>query len=321
MPIDVERDEIISRTELIDLIARNNAIAFWHVFLRVGFHFLTAAASYWAFTEENFALAIVALIPHAMAMSFLGWAGIGHEFFHNTVFKQKSINQFFFKWFSVLTWNNYGYFQETHPRHHKNTLAKDDAEGASVAPLTKIDMALLLSFDCVSFWRRVKVLCLNAAGIVPDSIKACFPEYSQAKRRLCVAARWVLGIQMVSMLIFVILEEWWLIVLVNLSPFMFTLPNKGLAFAQHFGLKGAGKWYFESCRTVILNPVIAFFYANMNYHVEHHFFPSVPYYRLHALHEKMRKRYHYPHIVHGIRQLVHQLYHDGLLQRKHDISA
>jgi fatty acid desaturase len=37
-------------------------------------------------------------------------------------------------------------------------------------------------------------------------------------------------------------------------------------------------------RTVYINPISRFIYWNMNYHVEHHMFPMVPYHALPKLH-------------------------------------
>jgi nitrite reductase/ring-hydroxylating ferredoxin subunit len=37
-----------------------------------------------------------------------------------------------------------------------------------------------------------------------------------------------------------------------------------------------------------MNPIFRFLYLNMNYHVEHHMFPAVPYYNLPALHLEIR---------------------------------
>jgi fatty acid desaturase len=37
-----------------------------------------------------------------------------------------------------------------------------------------------------------------------------------------------------------------------------------------------------------MNPIFRFVYWNMNYHVEHHMFPMVPYHRLPDLHEVMK---------------------------------
>ena len=43
-------------------------------------------------------------------------------------------------------------------------------------------------------------------------------------------------------------------------------------------------------RTVKMCVVNRFLYWNMNYHVEHHMFPMVPYYRLPELHEEIKRR-------------------------------
>jgi Na+-transporting NADH:ubiquinone oxidoreductase subunit F len=43
-----------------------------------------------------------------------------------------------------------------------------------------------------------------------------------------------------------------------------------------------------NCRTVHMNFINRYFYWNMNYHVEHHMFPLVPYYHLPKLHELVK---------------------------------
>jgi len=42
-------------------------------------------------------------------------------------------------------------------------------------------------------------------------------------------------------------------------------------------------------RTVLMNPFSRFIYLNMNYHIEHHMFPLVPYYNLPALHQEIKE--------------------------------
>ena len=60
------------------------------------------------------------------------------------------------------------------------------------------------------------------------------------------------------------------------------------AVTQHAGLREDVLDHRMSTRTVYMNPVFRFLYLNMNYHVEHHMFPSVPYYNLPALHEEIK---------------------------------
>ena len=49
---------------------------------------------------------------------------------------------------------------------------------------------------------------------------------------------------------------------------------------QHAGLAEDVLDHRLNTRTVYMNPIFRFIYWNMNYHVEHHMFPMVPYYAL-----------------------------------------
>ena len=57
---------------------------------------------------------------------------------------------------------------------------------------------------------------------------------------------------------------------------------------QHAGLQEDVLDHRLNTRTVYMNPIFRFLYSNMNYHLEHHLFPDVPYYSLPALHAELR---------------------------------
>jgi fatty acid desaturase len=57
---------------------------------------------------------------------------------------------------------------------------------------------------------------------------------------------------------------------------------------QHAGLAEDVLDHRLNSRTVLMNPVFRFIYWNMNYHVEHHMFPMVPYHAVPQLHEEMK---------------------------------
>ena len=57
-----------------------------------------------------------------------------------------------------------------------------------------------------------------------------------------------------------------------------------MALTQHAGLAENVLDHRLNCRTVYMNPITAIIYWNMNYHVEHHMFPLVPYHALPRLH-------------------------------------
>ena len=52
---------------------------------------------------------------------------------------------------------------------------------------------------------------------------------------------------------------------------------------QHIGLPEDIKDHRYTTRSVKFNPIFSFLYWHMEYHVEHHMFPSVPSYNLHRL--------------------------------------
>jgi fatty acid desaturase len=57
---------------------------------------------------------------------------------------------------------------------------------------------------------------------------------------------------------------------------------------QHAGLAEDVLDHRLNSRTVYMNPAFRFIYWNMNYHVEHHMFPMIPYHALPQLHEEMK---------------------------------
>jgi len=57
---------------------------------------------------------------------------------------------------------------------------------------------------------------------------------------------------------------------------------------QHCGLAENVTDHRLNSRTVYMNPVSRWIYWNMNYHVEHHMFPMVPYHALPRLHEVLK---------------------------------
>ena len=82
----------------------------------------------------------------------------------------------------------------------------------------------------------------------------------------------------------------------SLLPLMFIgLPNFYGAWlmpvygdTQHAGLAENVLDHRLNCRTVYMNPINRYLYWNMNYHVEHHMFPLVPYHALPQLHELVK---------------------------------
>jgi fatty acid desaturase len=61
-----------------------------------------------------------------------------------------------------------------------------------------------------------------------------------------------------------------------------------LGMSQHAGLQENVLDHRLNTRTILLNPLFRFLYSNMNFHLEHHLFPMVPYHALPKLHEHLK---------------------------------
>ena len=60
------------------------------------------------------------------------------------------------------------------------------------------------------------------------------------------------------------------------------------SLTQHAGLAEDVLDHRLNCRTVYMNPIFRFIYWDMNYHIEHHMFPMVPYHALGKLHGELK---------------------------------
>jgi len=91
---------------------------------------------------------------------------------------------------------------------------------------------------------------------------------------------------------------------------------------QHAGLAENVIDHRLNSRTVYMNPISRFIYWNMNYHIEHHMFPMVPYHQLPGLHAMIRHDLPAPNtsILSAYREVLPVLrrqlrYHDDFLKR------
>lgn len=305
---------LLDRDAYRRLSTRRDGLAALLIATRVAFHAALLTVGTLLFAHGQVWAALLLLIPHFLAWSFLGWAGIGHELFHRTVFTAKWLNVALFRLFSILTWSNYGYFEVTHPRHHRSPLADDDLEASPQARLTYLGTLALLTVDIAGLWRRLRVLALNAVGVVPGGRFArIFVPGTRAFARLRNGARVVLASQALILAVCLGLGSPYLAVAICLAPFCLTFPNRTLAALQHFNLSPdeAHGRYENSTRTVILDPVTAFFYADMQYHLEHHYFPSIPHYNLRAIHEIFTRHGRHRHLEHGYWRGVKLLAREG----------
>lgn len=210
-----------------------------------------------------------------------------HELSHGTPFKTRWINDAFFHLCAFMTLREGFYYRWSHTRHHTHTLiVGKDPEIAAPRPPSVLKQSLDF-FYIADGIRQFERLVRNATGNLTEDGKHFVPESERGKvawasRAYLVlifgVAAWCFAIGSILPAMFVVLPRFYggtLSQLFNLS--------------QHAGMSEDVYDHRLNTRTVYMNPVFNFLYANMNYHIEHHMFPMVPFYRLPELHELIKK--------------------------------
>jgi fatty acid desaturase len=209
-----------------------------------------------------------------------------HELSHGTPFKSRWINEVLFHICAFMTLREGYYYRWSHTRHHTHTIiVGKDPEIAAPRPPDVVGQFLDLFF-LKDGHHQVSRIMKNATGDLTEAGKHFVPE--SERRKVAWASRIYLAIVAAVIV--------WCFAIGSILPAMFiVLPrfyggalSQLFNLTQHAGLSEDVHDHRLNTRTVYLNPVFAFLYANMNYHIEHHMFPMVPFYRLPELHEMIR---------------------------------
>jgi fatty acid desaturase len=116
--------------------------------------------------------------------------------------------------------------------------------------------------------------------------KSYVPEMEY--RKAVVAARWHVAIYLATVAAAIAMRSFLPLMLIG-GPRLYGSWHMILTgLLQHVGLADNVTDHRLNTRTVYMNPVSRWIYWNMNYHVEHHMFPMVPYYALPKLHELIK---------------------------------
>ncbi|MCX6877741.1 MAG: NADH:ubiquinone reductase (Na(+)-transporting) subunit F [Verrucomicrobia bacterium] len=229
-----------------------------------------------------------AALPYFIYATFYGTSSDSrwHECGHGTAFKTDWMNSFLYEIASFMVMRESVVWRWSHTRHHSDTIIVGRDPEIQV-PRPPDMLAHVLSLVNVGGYRSFfPKLLLHACGRVSAEEKTFIPASEFPK--IYFRARIYLAIYAVVIASAIALESWLPIFLFVLPQFFGTWLMIFHNTPQHAGLAENVLDHRLNCRTVYMNPVSRFIYWNMNYHVEHHMFPLVPYHALARLHEEIK---------------------------------
>ncbi|KMK69003.1 fatty acid desaturase family protein [Puniceibacterium sp. IMCC21224] len=238
-----------------------------------------------------FAAEGIALWPSLWAVPF--WLAYGvlygsamdsrwHECGHGTPFRTGKYNDWLYQIASFCMVRNPVSWRWSHARHHTDTvIVGRDPEIVAMRPpaLFRIFINLFGVIDAVQGWTR---MLLNASGKLDPEEATYIPE-SEHPKVIRVARIWV-AIYAVTLTLAVAMQSILPLMVIGLPRLYGAWHHVMTGVLQHAGLAENVIDHRLNSRTVYMNPLSRFIYWNMNYHVEHHMFPMVPYHRLPELH-------------------------------------
>ncbi len=209
-----------------------------------------------------------------------------HECGHGTAFRTDWMNDVVYHIASFMVMRNPVSWRWSHARHHTDTIIVGrDPEIALMRPPDLI-LSAAHFIGIPDVFLHFRILARNAFGTVSDEERDYIPEAEIPKAIFW--ARIHMGVYAAAMIW--ALVSWSLLPLVLIGgPRIYGTWHMVLCgLLQHGGLAEDVLDHRLNSRTVYMNPVSRWLYWNMNYHVEHHMFPMVPYHALPRLHEMIK---------------------------------
>jgi Na+-transporting NADH:ubiquinone oxidoreductase subunit F len=236
-----------------------------------------------------------------------------HECGHGTAFRARWINDLVYYVASFMLFRGPTVWRWSHYRHHTDTIIVGrDAEivfQRPTSPGKAVWMFFHIEGGLKMFWRLVQ----HAFGKLDGDAKAFVPESEH--RKVVWESRVMVAIVAAAAVWSVVAWTPLPILLIGGPSIYGAWLMVFFGITQHAALRENTLDHRYSTRTVYMNPVFRFLYLNMNYHVEHHIFPSVPYPALPKLHAEIKDQLAPP--MRNVRSTYAQIFR-ALAQQKRD---
>ncbi|MEO6609932.1 MAG: fatty acid desaturase family protein [Aestuariivirga sp.] len=231
-----------------------------------------------------------------------------HECGHGTAFRTAWMNDAVYHIASFMVMRNPVNWRWSHTRHHTDTIIVGrDPEIAFMRPPAWL-MGITNFIGIPEAFIHFRIIFNNAFGKFTADEKDYIPISELGK-----ATTWArIHMAIYAAAIVWALASWSFLPLILIGgPRIYGAWHMVMAgMLQHGGLAEDVLDHRLNSRTVYMNPVSRWIYWNMNYHVEHHMFPMVPYHALPALHALIKDDLPIPgaSIISAYAELIHALW-------------
>src|SRR6185369_12402692 len=227
-----------------------------------------------------------------------------HECGHGTAFKTRWMNDVIYQIASFMLMRNPVTWRWSHVRHHTDTIIVGRDNEIAVMRPPNLLRAALNFVGVFDVWYSLQALLKNAFGGLSVGEKSFIPEAEQPKAIL--AGRIHIAIYVATIALALGFQSWLPLMLIGLPRMYGCWHMVMTGLLQHGGLADNVLDFRLNTRTVYMNPISRYLYWNMNYHVEHHMYPMVPFHALPRLHDLIKHDLPEPNpsILHAYREMI-----------------
>ena len=239
---------------------------------------------------------------------------IQHETNHETYFKTRALNKFFYHITSLLGGFEAVRWKWSHFHHHTYTIFTHeevyDYENNSPKPTEPIRFLLnflplgpLINIQKIRHFTHFEII-KHSFGIITPVVNITVPE--KEIKKIINSSRLYVGFWLIIIASSILFKTWLPIIMLILPPFYGNTILMICGMTQHAGLADNVKDHRKSTRTVIMNPFFSFLYSNMEYHIEHHIFPKIPCHNLKAFHQVVKDQMPTPRkgIINAYKEII-----------------
>ena len=239
---------------------------------------------------------------------------IQHETNHETYFKTRALNKFFYHITSLLGGFEAVRWKWSHFHHHTYTIFTHeevyDYENNSPKPTEPIRFLLnflplgpIINIQKIRHFTHFEII-KHSFGIITPVVNITVPE--KEIKKIINSSRLYVGFWLIIILSSILFKTWLPIIMLILPPFYGNTILMICGMTQHAGLADNVKDHRKSTRTVIMNPFFSFLYSNMEYHIEHHIFPKIPCHNLKAFHQVVKDQMPTPRkgIINAYKEII-----------------
>ena len=206
----------------------------------------------------------------------------GHECGHGTAFRTPWMNDVVYHIASFMVMRNPVSWRWSHARHHTDTIIVGrDPEISFMRPPALL-LGALHFIGIPDIFLHFRTIAKNAMGIITPDEKNYIPAGEWPK--VIFWARVHVVIYACAVALAFAYGSILPLLLIGGPRIYGTWHMVMTGLLQHGGLDEDVLDHRLNSRTVYMNPISRWIYWNMNYHIEHHMFPMVPFHALPKLH-------------------------------------